>query len=255
MKLIDVHAHLTDEKYLDIDDVIMRAQESGVEKIICSAYDLLSSQKAVELAEKYTNVYACVGVHPENVDFFNEDTLKQLEKFAKNRKVVAIGEIGLDYYWVSDNKEIQKEVFIKQVQLANKLKKPIVVHSRDAMGDTIEILKKHKVEKESLLHCYSGSVESAKILSELNFSFSFGGVVTFKNAKTAIEVVEFLPIDKILLETDSPYMSPEPFRGKRNEPKNVVYVADKIAKIKNMKFEDVQNFTTKNAERIFKIYE
>lgn len=252
--LIDVHAHLTDEKFFDIGGVIARAEESGVKKIICAAYDLSSSQKAVEIANKYANICACVGIHPENVDCFDETALSQLEKLAQSDKVVAIGEIGLDYHWVSDNKDLQKEVFAKQIQLANKLKKPIVVHSRDAMGDTIEILKYNRVEKESLLHCFSGSVESAKILSDLNFSFSFGGVVTFKNAKTAVEVVEFLPIEKILLETDCPYMSPAPFRGTRNEPKNVVYVADKISKIKNMKFEDVVEATTKNAERMFKIY-
>lgn len=253
MKLVDVHAHLTDAKFDDVEDVILRAKENGVQNIICSAYDLSSSKKAVELAEKYENVFACVGIHPENVEDFNDQALHQLENLALSEKVVAIGEIGLDYYWVSDNKDLQKEVFEKQIDLANKTNLPIVVHCRDAIGDAIEILKNNKIKRESLLHCYSGSKESAKILSDLNFSFSFGGVLTFKNAKTAVEVVEFLPIEKILLETDCPYMSPEPFRGKRNEPKNVVYVADKISKIKGLSIEAVAENTTRNAKRIFKI--
>lgn len=253
MKLVDVHAHLTDAKFNDVEDVILRAKENGVQNIICSAYDLSSSKKAVELAEKYENVFACVGIHPENVEDFNDQALHQLENLALSEKVVAIGEIGLDYYWVSDNKDLQKEVFEKQIDLANKTNLPIVVHCRDAIGDAIEILKNNKIKRESLLHCYSGSKESAKILSDLNFSFSFGGVVTFKNAKTAVEVVEFLPIEKILLETDCPYMSPEPYRGKRNEPKNVVYVADKISKIKVLSIEAVAENTTRNAKRIFKI--
>ena len=253
MKLVDVHAHLTDAKFDDVEDVILRAKENGVQNIICSAYDLSSSKKAVELAEKYENVFACVGIHPEYVEDFNDQDLHQLENLALSEKVVAIGEIGLDYYWVSDNKDLQKEVFEKQIDLANKTNLPIVVHCRDAIGDAIEILKNNKIKRESLLHCYSGSKESAKILSDLNFSFSFGGVVTFKNAKTAVEVVEFLPIEKILLETDCPYMSPEPFRGKRNEPKNVVYVADKISKIKGLSIEAVAENTTRNAKRIFKI--
>lgn len=253
MMLIDVHAHLTDDKFDDLEEVIARAAEGGVKKIICSAYDLSSSQKAAEIAEKHPNIFACVGIHPENVEDYNDDAIKKLEDLAQSKKVVAIGEIGLDYYWKSDNKDLQKEVFINQIKLANKIKKPIVVHSRDAIVDTIEILKNERVECESLLHCYSGSVDSAKILKDLNFSFSFGGVVTFKNAKTAVEVVNFLPADKILLETDCPYMSPEPFRGTRNEPKNVLYVADKISKIKNMKFEEITDITTKNAERIFKL--
>lgn len=251
--MIDVHAHLTDEKFDDINDVVTRAIEAGVQKIICSACDLVSSEKVISLAEKYESVYAVVGVHPENVDDFDEVAIKKLEKLAQNKKVVAIGEIGLDYYWRNDNKNKQIDAFVKQIKLANSLNLPIVVHSREAIGDTINVLQHNKVLKESLLHCYSGSVESAKTLSQLGFSFSFGGVVTFKNAKTAVEVVESLPIEKIMLETDCPYLSPEPFRGKRNEPKNVVYIADKIAKIKGMKIEDVAEITTRNAKRMFNV--
>ena len=253
MKMVDVHAHLTDQKFDDVEQVVLNAEENGVGKIICSAYNLLSSQQAVDLSKRFNQVYANVGIHPENVEEWSEETIKNLENLSKNSKIVAIGEIGLDYYWRQDTKEKQKQIFVDQINLANKLNLPIVVHSREAMGDTIEILKNNCPNKESLLHCYSGSVESAKILMDLGFSFSFGGVVTFSNAKTAVEVVKSLPIEKILLETDCPYLTPVPFRGKRNEPKNVVYVADMIARIKNMTIEEVAEKTTENAKRLFGI--
>ena len=253
MKMVDVHAHLTDQKFDDVEQVVLNAEENGVGKIICSAYNLLSSQQAVDLSKRFNQVYANVGIHPENVEEWSEETIKNLENLSKNSKIVAIGEIGLDYYWRQDTKEKQKQIFVDQINLANKLNLPIVVHSREAMGDTIEILKNNRPNKESLLHCYSGSVESAKILMDLGFSFSFGGVVTFSNAKTAVEVVKSLPIEKILLETDCPYLTPVPFRGKRNEPKNVVYVADMIARIKNITIEEVAEKTTENAKRLFGI--
>ena len=253
MKMVDVHAHLTDQKFDDVEQVVLNAEENGVGKIICSAYNLLSSQQAVDLSKRFNQVYANVGIHPENVEEWSEETIKNLENLSKNSKIVAIGEIGLDYYWRQDTKEKQNQIFVDQINLANKLNLPIVVHSREAMGDTIEILKNNRPNKESLLHCYSGSVESAKILMDLGFSFSFGGVVTFSNAKTAVEVVKSLPIEKILLETDCPYLTPVPFRGKRNEPKNVVYVADMIARIKNMTIEEVAEKTTENAKRLFGI--
>ena len=251
--MVDVHAHLTDQKFDDVEQVVLNAEENGVGKIICSAYNLLSSQQAVDLSKRFNQVYANVGIHPENVEEWSAETIKNLENLSKNSKIVAIGEIGLDYYWRQDTKEKQKQIFVDQINLANKLNLPIVVHSREAMGDTIEILKNNRPNKESLLHCYSGSVESAKILMDLGFSFSFGGVVTFSNAKTAVEVVKSLPIEKILLETDCPYLTPVPFRGKRNEPKNVVYVADMIARIKNMTIEEVAEKTTENAKRLFGI--
>lgn len=253
MEMIDVHAHLTDERFDDIEEVVSRAKEKGVDKIVCSAYNLLSSQEAVELSKKYNNIYANVGMHPENVDEFEHDTLQKIEQLARDEKCVAIGEIGLDYHFVSDNKERQKEIFIEQIKLANKLHKPVVIHSRDAMGDIIEILKENTPICPSLLHCYSGSFESAEILMNLGFSFSFGGVVTFSNAKNVVEVVKNLPMQRILLETDCPYMSPAPFRGQRNEPKNVVYIADMISKIKGISIEEVAKITTENAKRLFNI--
>ncbi len=252
-KYVDVHSHITDDRYEDVGSVIERAKEAGVEQIICSAYNFYSSLEAIKLSQKYDNVFANVGIHPENTNEIEEDTLILIEELAKEEKVVAIGEIGLDFHREGFNKELQKKYFKSQIELANRVKKPIVVHSREAMGETIEILKNNPVSKESVIHCFSGSVESAKILLELGFSFSIGGVVTFKNAKTLPEVVKFLPIEKILLETDCPYMAPVPFRGKTNEPKNVVYVADEIARLKGMSIENVAFFTTKNAKRIFGI--
>ncbi len=253
MRLIDSHGHITSEGYDDIEEVIARAKEAGVDRIVCSAYNFSSSQEAVELSKKYDGVFANVGFHPENTNEIKEDSLAKIENLAKEKKVVAIGEIGLDYHREGFDKEIQQKYFVEQINLANRLGKPIVVHSREAMGDTIEILKKHPIAKESLIHCFSGSVESAKILLDLGFSFSIGGVVTFKNAKSLPDVVRFLPLDRILLETDCPYLSPVPFRGQRNEPKNVLYVADEIARIKGISIEEVGYVTTENAERLFGI--
>lgn len=253
MKLIDSHGHINDEKFDDVEDVIKRAEETGLEAMICASCNLSSSQVATGFANKHKIVYANVGFHPENVDEFDQKSLSEIEKLAKNEKVVAIGEIGLDYYWTKENKEKQKEVFVAQIELANKLGLPVVVHCRDAMGDMLETLEKHPLKKPSLMHCYGGSLESAKELMKLGFSFSFGGLVTFKNAKNVVEVVQNLPIEKILLETDCPYMCPEPFRGQRNEPRNVIYVADAISRIKNLPIEEVASVTTENAKRLFGI--
>lgn len=265
MELIDSHGHLTDEKYKDdLEEVLTRAGSVGVLSVVSAGYDFLSSKQSLELAKKYASVFATVGIHPENVGQSREQFCLEFEKIkelATKDRVVAIGEIGLDYHYfdgldaekIAERKALQREAFVGQIELANALNKPIVVHSRDAMGDTIDILRANKPKRESLLHCYAGSVESAKILMELGFSFSFGGVVTFKNSKQAVEVVKALPLDRILIETDCPYLSPEPFRGKRNEPKNVVYVADMIARIKGLSLEEVAEVTTQNAKRLFGI--
>ena len=251
---IDVHAHLDNVRFdEDLDMVVKNAKLSEVEKIITAGYDLKSSFKEVEIANGFENVFATVGVHPENVEDLEADYLEKLETLLKNKKVVAIGEIGLDYHWRKDNQELQKKIFIEQIDLANKLDLPIVVHCRDAVGDTLQILKEHTPKRESLMHCYGGSVESAEEFIKLGFSFSFGGVVTFKNAKNVQEVVKNIPLEKIMLETDCPYMSPEPYRGKVNEPKNIPIIAEKIADIKNIKIDEVEKNTTKNAEKMFKI--
>lgn len=250
---IDVHAHLNDEKFENVESIVENALSEKVDKIITAGFDISSSRKNLEIASRFPNVFATIGIHPEMVDELEKDYLEVLKDMSKNKKVVAIGEIGLDYHFKDDNKELQKEIFVKQIELANFLDLPVVVHSRDAMGDTLELLKKHPPKKESLLHCYSGSIESAKEFIKLGFSFSFGGVVTFNNAKNVFKVVEELPIEKIMLETDCPYMAPVPFRGKRNEPMYIPYIARKIAEIKNIEVEKIAEITTKNAEKMFKI--
>ena len=250
---IDVHAHLNDEKFENVESIVENALSEKVNKIITAGFDISSSRKNLEIASRFPNVFATIGIHPEMVDELEKDYLEVLKDMSKNKKVVAIGEIGLDYHFKDDNKELQKEIFVKQIELANFLDLPVVVHSRDAMGDTLELLKKHPPQKESLLHCYSGSIESAKEFIKLGFSFSFGGVVTFNNAKNVVKVVEELPIEKIMLETDCPYMAPVPFRGKRNEPMYIPYIARKITEIKNIEVEKIAETTTKNAEKMFKI--
>ena len=253
MELIDAHGHLNDEKFDDVESAVERAEERGVIAHVCASCDLSSSQKAVDLANRFSIVYAAVGFRPENISSFDKNSLSEIEKLAKNDKVVAIGEIGLDYYYEKETKEEQKEIFADQIDLANKLNLPVVIHSREAMGDTLEILKKHSPKKESLMHCYGGSIESARELMKLGFSFSFGGLLTFKNATNVIEVVKQIPIERILLETDCPYMTPVPYRGQRNEPSYIVYTADMLAKIKGLTLEEVAKVTTQNARRLFGI--
>lgn len=247
---IDVHAHL--DAFEDVEKVINDAKINGVEKIVTAGYNLASSKKCVELAKKYPGVYAVIGLHPENIEDENADYLSELKVLAKNEKVVGIGEIGLDYHYGKD-KERQKKIFVEQIELANLLNLPIVIHSRDAMGDTMEILKKHKVKNGGLMHCYSGSVESARELKKLGFSFSFGGVCTFKNAKNVCAVIEDLSMDSIMLETDCPYLAPVPHRGERNEPKYIPLIAERITELKNMQIEEVTRITTNNAKNIFKL--
>lgn len=253
MEMIDAHAHITKNHFEDVEEVLLRASETGVSNIVCSAFNMPSSEEAVSLSERFENVYANVGFHPENTNEIEKDSLEKLEELARNDKVVAIGEIGLDYHSEGFDKNKQREYFIKQIELANKLGKPIVVHSREAMGETIEILKAHPPVCPSLMHCFSGSIESAKVLMGLGFSFSVGGVVTFINARNLPEVVKEIPLERLLLETDCPFMTPVPYRGQRNEPKNVVYVADEIARLKGVTIEEVAKVTTQNAKRLFKI--
>ena len=251
---IDVHAHLIDEKFNDPKKVVEDANFFGVEKIVAASSNYETSLKSQEFANATEGVFCTVGVHPEDCENFDE-VEKKLETLAKKDKVIAIGEIGLDYHYEDVNKEKQKEIFLKQIVLADKLSLPIVLHSRDAMADTMKILKENKAKLNNggIFHCYSGSVEEAKEILKLGFSFSFGGVCTFKNARKVVEVINFLPIENIMLETDCPYLSPEPYRGKINEPKNIPIIAEKIASIKGLSLEEVALKTTQNAERVFKI--
>ena len=253
--MIDTHAHLQDNMIDDYKRAIKDASEVGVKKIICSSSDIQSSKLAIKIAGEFDCVYATVGIHPEEANTFNEKSIEELKLLASNNKVVAIGEIGLDYYHEFASRDLQKEVFIKQVYLANELKLPIVIHSRESTGDLIEILKqlKDKLKYGVCIHCFNMSIEILKQITNWGFYISIGGIVTFKNAKNVIDVVKECDINKLMLETDSPYLAPVPLRGTINEPKNIVYTANAIAEIRGMKTDKLVKITTSNAKRFFKI--
>lgn len=241
--MIDTHCHLEHEIYPDLNQIIEKMQNNI---IIVSGYNLDSNKEVIDLINKYQNVYGTIGIHPENIHEMNSESIKFIEDNLSNPKIVGIGEIGLDYHFDNDHKVEQKELFIRQIQLANKYQKTIVIHSRDAICDTYDILKEH-LETKAILHCYSSSVEMAERFKKMNIKFGIGGVLTFKNAKELKMVVEKLSLTDLLLETDSPYLTPEPYRGKRNEPYNIIFVAKKIAEIKNISLEEVLKTTTLNA--------
>lgn len=253
--MIDTHAHLQDEKYDNVEDIIANSKNAGVTKIICASSSVDASRRAVAIANSHDNIFATVGVHPEEAGDFCANIKKELKELAKGNKVVAIGEIGLDYHYEFCSREQQKYAFIEQLKLANELALPVVIHSRDATLDTLEILESHLsfLNNGVIIHCYSMGVEILKRVQKLGFYISLGGAITFKNARSLLDVVKEVDINRIMLETDSPYMSPEPFRGQVNEPKNVEYVARKIAEIKKMDFAKVVEITTNNAQMFFKI--
>ena len=240
--MIDTHAHILNEYYDDIDKVINNMKDNI---IIISGTNDSDNIEVIKLCNKYKNVYGTIGIHPEEIDNMTSDSYKIIEENLSSPKIVGIGEIGLDYHYTKDNKEKQKEVFINQLNLAKKYNKPVVVHSRDAIADTYEILKKYKELKKDI-HCFSGSLEMAKEFIKINCRLGIGGVLTFKNSKLS-EVIKQLPIDSFLLETDSPFLTPEPFRGDKNEPYNIIYVAKKIAEIKGISLEKVLEITKNNA--------
>lgn len=258
MELFDSHAHLDDQKFeQDRETLICQIRESGVTKLISAGYSLEGSKKAMELANKYDFIYATVGISPNDIPQTEEELWKNLSKIEEmiqlSKKIVAIGEIGLDYYWNEKNKPLQKLAFIKQIDLANKLELPIVIHTREAIMDTLEILKKNEVVRKGVFHCCPLNRELVKEVLKLGFYVSFAGPVTFKNSKNADEIITLVPIERMLIETDSPYLSPEPFRGRRNDSRNVKYIAQKIAEVKKMTLEDVARVTYKNAKMIFYI--
>lgn len=257
MELFDSHCHLDDEKFNeDRQAVIENIFASGVKKLISAGYSIESSKRALELANSYSQIYTVSGISPndipENVEKLQEE-INQIEELAKNKKVVGIGEIGLDYYWNKENKELQKYAFIKQIEIANRLELPIVIHTREAVMDTIEILKTNTVNKKGIFHCCPLNPELIKEALKLGFYISFAGPVTFKNSKNADEVIRLVPDEKMLIETDSPYLSPEPNRGKRNDSSNVRFIAQKIANVKGYTVEEVAIITYDNACRIFEI--
>jgi len=251
----DTHAHLNAEQYNeDLQEVIDRALDEGISNIVVVGFDRPTIEKAMELTEKYDFIYASVGWHPVDAIDMTEDDLRWIEELSSHPKVVALGEMGLDYYWDKSPKDIQQEVFRKQIRLAKKVKIPIVIHNRDATADIVEILKEEGAgEVGGIMHCFSGSPEIAKECVDMNFFISLGGPVTFKNAKKPKEVADVIPLEKLLIETDCPYLTPHPFRGKRNEPSYVKLVAEQIAEIKGLSVEEVAQATTENAKKLFGI--
>lgn len=245
--LFDTHVHLNDPSYYDYKKIIADALKENVNKMVVIGYDLNSSKRAVEIAKEYPFIYASIGIHPSESLLDYEKDLIELEKLICD-KVVSIGEIGLDYHYDNIDKVRQKDLFIKQLNLANKHKLPIVIHSRDACNDTYTILKEYKeCYKKGIMHCYSYSKEMAKEFIKLDFLLGIGGVVTYKNAKELKEVVKDIDLKYLVLETDAPYLSPTPFRGKQNEPQYIKYVASELANIKEISIDEVENTTYKNA--------
>ena len=243
--LIDTHCHLSYEDYDNLDEIIKNMD--GI--MIASGCNDKTNKEVLELVNKYDNVYGTLGIHPEAVENISEDSFKFIEENINNPKIVAIGEIGLDYYWVSETQEKQKEVLKRQLDIATKYNKPIVVHSREAIQDTYDILKQYNLKGS--LHCFSSSLEMAKEFIKLGYKIGVGGTVTFKNSKKLQEIVKEIDLKDILLETDSPYLSPEPFRGKRNNPSNTYFVAQKISELKDIDIKEVLDITSRNAIQLF----
>lgn len=258
MNLFDTHSHYNDEKFNeDREEIIKQIYNAGVTNTVVVGDNIENSKEAVKIASEHDFIYAAVGVHPSEITNTQEgidNQVQQIEEIAKHEKTVAIGEIGLDYHWNKENKELQKYAFLKQIELANKLDLPIVIHSRDAIMDTIEILKGDIVPKrKGTLHCCQLNKDLVKAGLEAGFYISFAGPITFKSSKNATEIIQMVPYDRMLIETDCPYLSPEPYRGTRNDSRNVKYVAEKIAEIKGKTVEEIAKMTYENAKKIYRI--
>ena len=249
MKLIDSHAHLTSEEFNEDRLFILRDLSNfSIEAVINPGVNLANSRENIKLAKEFDNFYAQVGIHPEDVDKMGKGDLAEIEILAKD--AVAIGEIGLDYYWTTETKELQKEVFIKQLEMARRLKKPVVIHNREATDDTIDILKDF-TDLKVQIHCFSTDEKSLKTFMDFGFYISLGGVVTYGNGLNEKQAAALVPIERLMLETDSPYLTPDPYRGMRNDPRKIIEVARKIAEIRGMKLSKVAKWTTKNAREFF----
>ncbi len=250
--IFDAHAHYDDEKFSeDRGAVLASLPEKGVVGVVNASVSIETAKTALSYADKYPFMYAAVGIHPENLDNLESDYLDRLAKLYEHPKAVAIGEIGLDYYW-DIPKDPQQKVFSEQLSLVNDLNAPVVIHDREAHGDTLTFLKRYR-PKKALLHCYSGSAEFLKEILRLDCYISLGGTVTFKNARHSVEVAREVPMDKLLLETDAPYLSPVPFRGKRNDSSLILYTATKIAEIRGMTVQKVLDVTCENAREFYEI--
>lgn len=254
MKLFDSHAHLDDEQFdSDREEVIDRIIKSDVKRIINVGSDIKTSETSIRLASKYDFIYAAVGIHPHDVSDCSLADIEYLRKLSENEKVVAIGEIGLDYYYDNSPREDQRKWFASQIQLSEELNLPFIVHSRDASEDTYEIIKENRNKSEFVLHCFSQSLEMAKKYIDLGGYISFAGPVTYKKSVKLREVIKNIPLDRLLIETDCPYLSPEPKRGKRNDPTNVLHVAETIASELRIDSERLAEITFENASRLFSI--
>ena len=248
--MIDSHAHILSENYDNIDEIVNKLKEKGLIYVINASDKIQTAKEVLMLSKKYENfLLPCIGIHPEHVDEINK--LNELEELIKNNKIYAVGEIGLDYYYTKDNKEEQKALLNKQLDLAEKYSLPVIIHTRESIQDIYDELKDRKLK--CVIHCFNGSYEMAQLFIKLGYKLGIGGVVTFKNSKLG-ELIEKINLENILIETDSPYLTPEPNRGKKNDPSNVYFVAKKIAEIKNIDVEKVIEITRKNALQIFDIH-
>lgn len=250
MLLIDTHCHLNDKEFApDFPAVLDRAAEAGVRYLLNVGFDIPSSQKAVEMAQKYPQLRAAVGIHPHDADTATDVALAELQKLAKHPGVIAWGEIGLDYYYDNSPRDKQRQVFREQLRLARAADLPVSIHSREATKDTLNILREEQPVR-GIMHCFSGSRETAQICLDLGLYIAFGGAITFKNAHRLRQVVAWVPLERLLLETDCPYLTPVPYRGRRNEPAYIRFVAEKVAEIKQCPVEKVAEVTTNNACRV-----
>lgn len=252
--IFDTHAHYDAEQFdEDREAVLASMPEKGVAGIVNVGASLKGCKASVDFAKKYPFMYAAVGVHPDEVGALNEETFARMKEWAKEEKVVAIGEIGLDYYWDEEPREVQKEWFIRQLALARELNLPVNIHSREAAEDTFQIMKEHGKGISGIIHCFSGSKEMAMEYVKLGYHIGVGGVVTFKNGKKLKQVVEAVPLEWIVLETDAPYLAPTPFRGKRNDSSLIPYMAQEIAEIKGITAEEVLGQTEVNARKVYRL--
>lgn len=248
---IDSHCHLSKEYYDSLDEIVNKAKENKVNTLIISGCDKNGIIEGLDIINKYDNIYMTIGFHPSEANITTEEDLIWLENLIKeNNKIIAVGEIGLDYYWVKDNKELQRDLFRKQLDIATRLNLPVVIHSREATQESYDILKEYQLK--GIIHCYSGSLEMAKEYIKLGYKIGIGGVVTFKNTNL-VDVVKEIDLKDITLETDSPYLAPTPYRGKQNSPEYIPLIAEKIAGIKEITKEQVGEITTKNVKELFNI--
>ncbi|ARB39569.1 MULTISPECIES: TatD family hydrolase [Mammaliicoccus] len=253
--LIDTHVHLNADQYdEDLQEVIDRALEEGIDRMFVVGFDTNTIERTMKLIDQYDFIYGIIGWHPVDAIDCTEERLQWIEELSKHPKIIGIGEMGLDYHWDKSPKDIQKDVFRKQIALAKRVQLPIIIHNREATQDCVDILKEENAsEVGGIMHSFSGSNEIADEILKMNFYISLGGPVTFKNAKQPKEVAQHVPLDRLLVETDAPYLSPHPYRGKRNEPARVKLVAEQIAELRGISYEEVCKATTENAERLFKL--